>query len=364
MKRLVRILTGVALCIFLVGCGEEKTERYRGTFYGTFDTVVTIIGYGTDAQFTDGLALLQEEMERYNALFDKYNSYEGVHNIKTINDQAGIAPVEVEPELLEFLLQAKEWYQLTNGTVNIAYGPVLSIWHDYRGRYENSMEGALPSMEELEEAALRSDINQLLIDEENSTVYLSHAGMSLDVGAMAKGYAIEKAGQAVYDRGVTSFILSGGGNVRIFDAPVNPEKYTWGVGIQDPKQNPLAADQAYLDTVFANHLSVVTSGNYQRYYLVDGEKIHHIIDPATHMPANRYAAVTVVCEDSGLADLLSTAVYIMDEDAGRALAETHGAEALWIYEDGSVAVTDGLVPLLKERGGASSTRPMEGETAQ
>lgn len=357
MKKLIATLLALALTLSLAGCGEKKESyaRYRGSFMGTFDTMVEIIGYAESDEAFDGyLTLLKSEMERYNALFDKYHDYPGVNNIKTINDNAGIAPVEVERVVIDLLLLAREWEGKTDGTVNVAYGPVLSVWHDYRERYAGGVEGTLPSEEELAAAALWTDLAGLVIDEEASTVFLTEQGMSLDVGSIAKGYATELAGGTLYEAGCTSFILSSGGNVRIYDPPLDGERDKWGVGIQDPKVDPLAQEQTYLDTVFAKNCSVVTSGNYQRYYLVEGKKIHHVIDPATRMPADRYAAVTVVCESSGVADILSTALYILDEERGRQLAAENGAQALWIYEDGTVTYTDGMLPLLKERGGATS----------
>ena len=99
---------------------------------------------------------------------------------------------------------------------------------------------------------------------------------------------------------------------------------------------------------------MVTSGDYQRYYMVDDVKVHHIVDGKTLMPANRFSSVTIVCEDSGLADMLSTALFILPMEEGRALAEQYGAQAMWIDPAGTVTCTDGLIPMLKERGGATS----------
>lgn len=126
------------------------------------------------------------------------------------------------------------------------------------------------------------------------------------------------------------------------DGPADGSKTAWVIGIQDPSASMESGD--YVDSVIANNISVVTSGDYQRYYMVDGVKVHHIIDGETLMPADRFSSVTIVCEDSGLADMLSTALFILPMEEGKALAEQHGAEVMWIETDGTVTCTDGLIP--------------------
>ena len=138
-----------------------------------------------------------------------------------------------------------------------------------------------------------------------------------------------------------SFIISAGGNVRAGAAPADG-RAAWGIGIQRPEGAVLSASEDDLiEIVYLSDMSVVTSGDYQRYYTVDGVTYHHIIDPDTGAPARRYRSVTVLCPDSGLADALSTAVFTMDEAAGRDLLARYGAEAYWIYPDGSAVWTEG-----------------------
>lgn len=347
------------LCAFLIlaicpGCRGERYDKYRGQFYGTFDTVVELVGYvEREKDFDRYLGYAKERFEYYNRLFDKYHTYDGLANIKTINDNAGIQPVKVETELIEFLKFCIDWEQETGGLANIALGPVLSVWHDYREMYKASGEGKVPSREELEQAALCTDIRLIEIDEEGSTVYLPLRGMSLDVGCVAKGYATEKVGDELYKMGFTSFSISGGGNVRTYDPPLDGVRDKWGISIGNPfmEEDPAAEP---LDILFVKNCSVVTSGDYQRYYMVDGKRYHHIIDPKTLMPADNYRAVTVVTEDSGVADLLSTALFIADLDTGRELAERFDAQAVWVFQDGRMEVTEGLVLQMKNLGGATA----------
>ncbi|MDD2956353.1 MAG: FAD:protein FMN transferase [Oscillospiraceae bacterium] len=355
MKRFLSIILISIFCLMpLSGCGIPKYTKYRGQFYGTFDTVVELVGYvAKEKDFDRYLAHAKERFQYYNQLFDKYNTYEGVANIKTINDNAGIAPVTVNEDLLDFLEFCMEWEQKTDGTVNIALGPVLSIWHDYREMYQGSDDGEIPSMEALQEADRYTDVGLLEIDRERSTVYLPLKEMSLDVGCCAKGYATEKVGNELYEMGFTSFSISGGGNVRTYDAPLDGVREKWGISIGNPFMEEDPAAQP-LDILFVRNCSVVTSGDYQRYYMADGKRYHHIIDPKTLMPASAYRSVTVVAEDSGVADLLSTALFIADLETGRAMAERLGAQAVWVLPDGSMEITESLIPQMKELGGATA----------
>ena len=171
---------------------------------------------------------------------------------------------------------------------------------------------------------------------------------------MAKGYAAQVVADELYADGLTSFLISAGGNVVAKDAPKDGARGSWGIGIQDPFADPDDPNSTSLDVVF------VTSGDYQRYYVVDGKPYHHIIDPATLMPAAYYRSVTVVCADSGEADYASTCLFTLPYEASRAMAEKLGWKALWVFSDGSIEYTDSLLPQLRDRGGATDALQPEG----
>ena len=191
---------GLLVGIFAVQYGAPKEQkRYTATFLEVFDTKTDIIGYAASKEaFMEQVSLLKEKLVYYHELYDIYHDYEGINNIKTINDQAGIAPVEVDPEIIRLLQFSKEMYERTNGQVNIAMGSVLSIWHDYREDGMNNPANAkLPPMDELLAAGEHTDIANIIIDESASTVYLSDPEMSLDVGSIGKGYAVQRVGELV-----------------------------------------------------------------------------------------------------------------------------------------------------------------------
>lgn len=337
----------VLLLAALPACGRPETPpRYEATFLTLFDTVTTIVGYPDDKEtFTEQAQFIHDELERYHQLYDIYHDYDGVANIKTINDHAGVSPVQVERPIIDLLHEAKDLYAFTGGKVNVAFGSVLSIWHDYRERgIDDPLSSELPPMGRLREAARHTGIEQVVIDEAASTVYLADPEMRLDVGAIAKGYAVEQVCRAAEAKGIGNLLVSVGGNVRAIgsmDGCGSP----WKVGVQNPDMGE--GGSQFLCTVGLTDGSLVTSGSYQRYYMVEGKAYHHIIDPDTLMPAAYFAAVSVMTPDSGVADALSTALYNMPYEEGLALVEGMAdTEALWVMPDGSLRGSGGFADVV------------------
>ena len=199
-SRITRITAALLAAVLslglLVGCKPKKElTRYTTIFYDVFDTVTQVIAYcESEEEFNTQMQALHQDLIAYNQLYDIYNDYGGVVNVKTINENAGKAPVQVDDRILSMLELARQMYDLTGGKINIAMGSVLGIWHDYREAAEKDASDAdntLPTQEELEAAARHCDINDLVIDEDAKTVYLSDPEMSLDVGSVGKGYAVE-----------------------------------------------------------------------------------------------------------------------------------------------------------------------------
>lgn len=336
----------VLATVLLTGCGnpyktdEIKVEKkqYQASFLTLFDTVTTILGYAeTEEEFEKITDDIYAKLEKYHKLFDIYNEYEE-NNIKTINDQAGIAPVEVDKAIIELLLDCKEYYRITGGKVNVAMGSVLSLWHEAReDGVDNPLEAALPDEAALKEATLHCNIEDVVIDEAASTVYIADSKLRLDVGAVAKGWATEKVCREMPE----GLLVSVGGNVRATGP--KPGDISWVVGIQ----SPWGDNSDYVHTLYVNRESVVTSGDYQRYYTVDGEIYHHLIDPETLYPGKQWKAVSVVCEDSGLADALSTALFLLSKEEGEKIAKQHGAVAMWIASEEEIYYSDGFEKIIK-----------------
>ena len=332
----------LALVLVLTGCAgpaQIEQSQYNATFLTLFDTVTTIVGRAESREaFTEKAQAVHDKLLVYHQLFDIYNDYEGINNLRTVNDNAGLSPVKVDPILIDLLADCKEYYSLTQGRVNVAMGSVLALWHQARSHGLDHPESAgLPDMAALEEAAAHTDMDDVVIDRENSTVFLSDPEMRLDVGAVAKGWAVQR----VAEESPRGLLISVGGNV-CATGPKDETGTPWVVGINDPDGGE------YLHTIYNTDSAVVTSGDYQRYFLVEGKAYHHIIDPDTLMPGTLWRSVTIVCEDSGLADALSTALFLLPLEEGQALAEEWGAQVLWMDAAGALHYTPGFRELIKK----------------
>jgi thiamine biosynthesis lipoprotein len=359
LSTLVSMVLMAALIITSCQSGQRNNyQKFTDGFFGSFDTLINFTAYTkSEQEFDSHYGRIKERFEELHKLYDIYNDYEGINNIKTINDNAGIRPVKVDKEIIDLVVFAKDWYERTDGKVNIAMGSVLKIWHRYRQQgMDNPKNAKVPPMEILEEAAKHTDIDNVIVDEKEGTVYLADKDMSLDVGAVAKGFAAEIVAREVMADGLESGIINAGGNMRIIGKPLDGVRGYWGIGIQDPDKFIVSADGSnILDTLFVNDVSVVSSGVYQRYYFVGDKMYHHLIDPDTLMPGSHNKSVTVVTEDSGLADLLSTAVFLMPYSKGRAFVESlDGVEAVWVLTDGRVEATDGMKNMLKSYGASGA----------
>jgi len=323
----------IALSLLLAGCAPKVQKPYNTAFLDLFDTVTTVIGSGeSEKQFRQDAQAVYEQLLVYHRLFDIYNDYEGLNNLKTVNDRAGVVPVKVDSAIIQLLLDCKRYYNLTDGKVNAAMGSVLHLWHEARNHgIENADEAKLPNEEALAQAMQHISFDSVVIDEGASTVYISDPEVSLDVGAVAKGWACQRVAQTA----PKGMLISVGGNVCV-TGPKNGDGAPWTVGIQNPDGGE------YLHTLEVTSGAVVTSGDYQRTYTVDGKQYHHIIDPATGMPSEYWRSVTVICTDSALADALSTALFLLPLEEGQKLAGKCNADALWLDAYGKKFMTDGF----------------------
>ncbi len=340
-----KILAIVLVLLSLWGCAMSGGQRgpaiYDVTYLMLFDTVTTIKGAAeSQAAFTETAQSIHDELLRYHQLFDIYNDYEGLNNLKTVNDMAGIDPVELDGAIIALLTDCREYHDLTGGRVNVAMGSVLRLWHETRNAgLEDPDNAKLPDMEALKAAAAHTALETIVIDEGASTVFITDPAVRLDVGAVAKGWATQRAAE----HAPSGMLLNVGSNI-CATGPKTEEGTPWVVGIR----NPAGAADDYLHTLNVSGGSFVTSGDYQRVYTVAGKAYHHIIDPDTLMPSEYWRSVTIVCRDSGLADALSTALFLMDREAGQKLLDACDAMAVWVDDGGAVYYSPGVEALIRK----------------
>ncbi len=328
MKKIIYLFLIICLVLNFCGCNKQL-EKQTCYSFDYFDTVTTIVGYESSEEvFDKNCEQIKSWLSKYHKLFDIYTLYDGVNNLCKINMSNGKI-IEVEPEIIELLEFSKELYSTANGKLNIAMGSVLSIWHDYREYgLKNPENATIPTKDELTKANKHTNIENVIIDRKNNTVKLDSNELKLDVGGIAKGYAAQKVAEKMEDAGLGGYILNIGGNVKIVGKRQDGQK--WKIGIENP--NTEDTKTPYIEQLeLENNLSLVTSGSYQRFYNVDGKNYHHIIDPKTLYPADKFKSVSVLCEDSGLADALSTALFCMSVDDGKKLiSNLDGVYVMWV----------------------------------
>jgi thiamine biosynthesis lipoprotein len=317
------LIGGAAVLSKSKGFGSKNVNYTKRTYqyWDVLDTISTVQVYLRDDQDRDYYDnWIHEELLGYHKLFDAYNAYEGINNVYTINENAGIQPVQVDESLYDLIAFCIDNMEATYSRTNIAFGSVTSIWKQFMSDASDESELAekenrepvyqFPDEEELAAAGEHTDINNIILNEEDHSVYLADPDMRLDVGAAAKGYICEQLAQDMLAAGIDSACISLGGNVKVID------------------------DQT----------CVVTSGNYERFVDIDNVRYCHLIDPDTLQPSQGMSSVTVICKDSGLADYLSTALFTTDIETGKEiLSHYDGVEAFWITDTYEIDYSDGFL---------------------
>lgn len=319
-KRWRTALGGLLLAALLLGCGEKEPCR-RTEFL--LDTVVTVTLYdGTEAD----LAAAFEEMERLEGLL---SAYAPGSDLVALAREAGRAEVPLALETMELLQFAQEMYAATAKKLDVSAGPLIDLWAVDQG-------GHYPSAQELAAALGLLGLEELTLDPAAGTGYLPRAGMSLNLGALAKGYIADRVKELLQSRGVTSGVIDLGHNLLLLGE--KPGGKAFSLGIQNPAGGELLRILALRDK------SLVTSGTYERYFEYEGRRYHHVLDPSTGYPADTGLwAVTILSQSSLLGDALSTACLLLGPEEGRALVDgIEEAEALFVLEDGRILTTAGF----------------------
>ena len=328
-------------CLLTACASPAETEaghrQYQATFLDVFDTVTTVMGYAeSEEDFSQTAQAAHDLLLEYHQLYDIYNDYEGLNNLKTVNDAAGTAPVTVDNRILDLLLLCRTLYDESGGKVNAAMGSVLTLWHEAReDSIDDPAHAYIPAEDAIQAALEHISFDSVVLDEEASTVYLTDPAQRLDVGAVAKGYAAGKVAETLPE----GMVLSLGGNICVTGA--KPDGSPWVAGVTAPWDED---GSTLIEVELADGQSLVTSADTQRHFEVDGVRYAHLIDLETLYPARYFRQVSVLCNDSGVGDALSTGLYCMPLDEGLALVDSlDGVEAVWYGADGeTVTRTDGF----------------------
>jgi thiamine biosynthesis lipoprotein len=275
----------------------------------------------------------------YAAVFSRIREIEGIMSanladteLDRVNRNAGKSPAAVSGELLDVLERAKAYAALSGGAFDPTVGPLVKLWGI------GGDEPRVPGEEGIAAALDLVDYRDLVIDREAGTAFLRRPGQALDLGAIAKGYAADQAAGAAGEAGARRAIIDLGGNV--FARGERRKGEAWRIGIQDPRKERGAT----LGILRVKDKSIVTSGVYERYFEEGGRRYHHILSTEDGYPVeNGLLAVSVVADFSIDADALSTAVFALGYEKGRALVESRpGVEAVFVFDDSRVILSSGI----------------------
>lgn len=336
MKRpllLCLILLALAAVIALLSFGG-RTHEYRSDQF-LMDTLVSIRVYGKDDdRLREAVADAYAEMHRIADLSDGFpkpgTSAYRISDVCRINEQAGIRPVRVHQDVMEMLALARKYNELSEGAFDVTIGPVMDLW-GFGGD-----SPSVPPAHRLREALALVDNKNLVVSEADRTVFLRKAGMKLDLGAVAKGYATEKGMQVLKRHGVEKALIDAGGNIRVLGR--NSRNTPWKIGVKDPRK----AD-AIVAVLSLEDSAAVTSGDYFRYFEADGKRWHHVLNPRTGYPAAENMSVTVVTKDAGLADVLSTSFFVLQPEKALEMAKKlEGVDLFVVTADGRILHTPAL----------------------
>ncbi len=321
MKKLLTLLLTFSLLLGMNGCtasGFSASSKQSISYFDLFDTYCSFTAYGlSEARFDEVSLGLHALLERFHQESDIYHEYEEA-NLATLNRLAGHESVLLNDELADFLDWCLEAYTLSQGRVNLCLGAVTRLWHEARETK------SLPDQEALQDASLHC--SPKLLYRGGNCFYLSDPEASVDVGALAKGYAGRLAKEYLSAQGVENYLLNLGGSLVASGRPMGSGRTDFTIGIQSPDRD----EGVYADTFHLKNRCAATSGDYQRYFEIDGVRYHHIIDPQTLFPSAYQRSVTVLADDPALCDLLSTALFLMNESDGRALCERLGADVIYV----------------------------------
>ncbi len=317
----------VALFFSISRRGHVEVDSGYRLVMGTFARIVVI---GPTSKVTD--ACIRVAFSELDDVDELMSDYKSDSEISIVNRNAFERPVRVSESTYEVLRRSIEFSELSGGAFDITVGPLVDLLHSAEE------EEVVLSEELLEQARARVGFEKLELDVEERAVRFDVDGMRLDLGGIAKGYAIDRAVEAMKKCGAVGGMVDVGGDIRCFGVPPRGKK-KWTIGVQDPDIGasdswPVARDKSLLLVLQLADAAVATSGGYRRFVMIEGKKYSHIIDGKTGRSAGALASVTIISEDAITADALATAVSVMGAEEGIALIEgLAGTEAIVITSE-------------------------------
>jgi thiamine biosynthesis lipoprotein len=276
-------------------------------------------------------AAFAEVFSEFDRLEQLMSTWVSGSDVQRVNAAAGVKPVRVSAEVRDVLSVARRASEWTGGKFDVTFGALSGLW-----KFDHDQDNAIPDMGEVRRRLPLIDYRAVQIDDEAGTVFLTRKGMSIHLGGIGKGYAIDRGASILRRHGVSDFMIQSGGDIYV---GATKDGRPWRLGIQDPRgpANRIFAELDLSDGTFS------TSGDYERSFIKDGRRYHHILDPATGEPARGSRSVTIVANRAVVADGLSTGVFIIGPDAGMALIEKlPDVEGVIVSDKNEVLISSGL----------------------
>jgi len=286
---------------------------------------ITVVGEGGAAE--DAIAAAFDELRRVE---DLLTTWKPEAPLLAVNEQAGGKPVPVPEELFAVIERAIEISERTGGAFDISFASMGKVW-DF-----DSGNPTVPDPAEVKRAIRLIDYRKIELDRDRGTVRLATKGMRISLGGIAKGYAADRAAEVLRERGFDDFTVYGGGDQLVAGRKGDEP---WRVGIQDPR----LPSRNFAQLPLPDGGAVVTSGDYKQFFMVDGKRYHHIIDPATGYPAEGTVSVTVLAHSATVADAMATGLFVLGPDRGMELVEADPKlEAIFVDRQLRARVSSGL----------------------
>ncbi|MCK4648364.1 FAD:protein FMN transferase [bacterium] len=313
MKRF--ILAGLLILFIVYGCGQKFPTKKEFLM----DTEVEIIlPQGSEEDF----AAAFNEMRRIEKLMDIHNPESEISRVNKLADEE---PVKVSKEIFMVLKEALKYSRLTSGTFDVSIRPLSRLWGG-KGKLKE-----VPEARDLEKKLPLVNYKNIILNERNQTVEFKRKGMALDLGGIAKGYALDCVIRVLKEREIKEALINAGGDIRVMGEKV------WKIGLQHPRK-----EHEVLAVIRLKDQAIATSGDYQRYFIKEGKRYHHIINPKTGYPANKCMSVTIIGPSAIQTDILATAVFILGPEKGMELIESlNDVEGLIINAQGKVFLSPG-----------------------
>lgn len=329
MKKIILFILSISLILGITGCSNKEIAPVsRETF--ALGTIIDFRVYDKDQDSSN--KVIDECIKRIKDIEQKLSVNIEDSEVTTVNKNAGKQSIKVSDETMYVAKKSLEYSNITKGKFNLTVYPLVNLWGI------GTENARVPSQSEIEGAIRNIDYKDAVLDEAKKTIYLKRENQGIDLGAIAKGYVGDEIKKVFIQNDIKSAFVNLGGNVMAYKSKLDGSK--WRMGIQ----NPLQPRGQYLGIVSVEDKSIVTSGNYERYFKQDGKRYHHILDATSGYPANKGLISTSIITESGIdADALSTSVYLIGLEEGIELIESlDKVEAIFVTKDKEVYTTSGL----------------------